>query len=105
MLRSARAHLHAMVRSLWDDAEHGRETPVEERALLRAAAVHAAETSARVVDLMYNTGGASSIYETCLLERCFRDVHAVTQQVMVAPQQWETAGRVLLGMDPGPMPF
>ena len=105
MLRSARAYLHAMVRSLWVDAERGRETPVEERALLRAAVVHAAETSARVVDLMYNAGGASSIYESCLLERCFRDVHTVTQQVMLAPQQWETAGRVLLGMDPGPMPF
>jgi hypothetical protein len=94
-----------MVGAVWDDAEHGRATSIEQRALLRGAVVHAAETSARVVDLMYNAGGATSIYEACLLERCFRDVHAVTQQVMLAPQQWETAGRVLLGMDPGPIPF
>jgi alkylation response protein AidB-like acyl-CoA dehydrogenase len=104
-LRAARTYLHAMVRTVWDDTDHGRDTSLEQRALLRAAVVHAAETSAKVVDLMYNTGGASSIYEACLLERCFRDVHAVTQQVMLAPQQWETAGRVLLGMEPGPIPF
>jgi alkylation response protein AidB-like acyl-CoA dehydrogenase len=105
MLRAARMYLHGMVRAVWEDAEAGRETSMEQRALLRAAVVHAAETSARVVDLMYNAGGASSIYEACLLERCFRDVHAVTQQVMLAPQQWETAGRVLLGMGPGPIPY
>ena len=100
MLRSARAFLHEMVNSLWSDAEQRRQTPDEDRALLRAAIVNAATTSAQVVDLMYNAGGGTSIHETSPLERCFRDVHAVTQQIMLAPERLEAAGRVLLGMDP-----
>jgi hypothetical protein len=35
------------------------------------------------------------------LERCFRDVHAATQHIAVATSNYELAGRVLLGLDPG----
>ena len=59
------------------------------------------ESAARVVDLMYTAGGATSVFATCVLERCPRDVRAVTQQITVAPQNWESVGWVLLGMDPG----
>jgi hypothetical protein len=34
------------------------------------------------------------------LERRFRDVHAATQHVALAPRTLEVAGRVLLGLDP-----
>ncbi len=101
MLRSARGFLHEMVDALWADAETRRQTPDEQRALLRAAIVNAATTSAQVVDLMYNAGGGTSIHEVSPLERCFRDIHAVTQQIMLAPERLEVAGRVLLGMEAG----
>ncbi len=101
MLRAARLHLHQLVDEVWVNAELRRETTLEQRALLRAAVVHAATTSAQVVDLMYNAGGATSIQESCALERCFRDVHAATQQIMLAPPNLEVAGRILLGLEPG----
>lgn len=99
LLRSARGFLHASVGEIWQGAVETRPATLEARALLRAAVVQAAESSATVVDLMYRAGGATSIFETCLLERCFRDVHTLTQQITVAPQNWEPVGRVLLGME------
>ncbi len=100
MLGSSRSYLHQVVGEMWANTEAGREISLHERAVLRGAVVHAAETSAKVVDLMYNAGGATSIFETCLLERCFRDVHAVTQQITMSPENLATVGRVYLGLEP-----
>ena len=69
------------------------------RARLRLAATHATVASARVVDLMYNAGGGTSIYRTSPLQRRFRDVHTATQHVMVAPPTFEVVGRLLLGLE------
>jgi hypothetical protein len=57
--------------------------------------------SVQAVDLMYNVGGASAIYTTSRLDRCLRDVHTAAAHVWVAPDNYELAGRLLLGLDPG----
>jgi alkylation response protein AidB-like acyl-CoA dehydrogenase len=72
------------------------------RARLRIAAWHAANEAAAAVDLMYNAGGATSIYAAHPLQRHFRDIHVVTQHGMLSTPLVTTAGRVLLGL-PGDM--
>jgi len=67
--------------------------------MLRLAATHATASAVRVVDAMYEAGGGTSIYETSPLQRRFRDVHVMTQHMMVAQPTWELAGRILLGVD------
>lgn len=75
------------------------DATVEQRALLRLAACHAASEAAAAVDLMYEAGGASSFHATSPLQRCFRDVHTATQHAMVNPTTAARVGRVLLGLE------
>jgi hypothetical protein len=50
---------------------------------------------------MYSAGGATSIYARSRLDRCLRDAHTAAAHVWVAPDTYELAGRLLLGLDPG----
>ena len=98
MVRGARALLLDGVDQAWQSAPKGDAIRVEERALVRLAATHATRSCAEAVDLMYEAGGGSSIYESCVLQRLFRDIHVATQHAMVAPPTLELVGRVLLGV-------
>ena len=97
---SARLFLFDTVERLWHDVLVGREATVEARARVRLASWHAVTSAVQAVDLVYLTGGASSLYATCPLERAFRDVHAITQHIGVHPRILETAGRVSFGLEP-----
>lgn len=99
-LRSARAWLYEITEEIWDKAVTGEEATMHDRAMLRAACAHAALESARAIDTAYTLGGGTALYETSVLQRCLRDAHAATQHIMLAPQNYETAGRVMLGLDP-----
>ncbi len=101
LLRSAGAFLYDTAEQAWTKTCAGEPLDEYDRALVRLAATTAVTQSAQAVDLMYNAGGATSIYETSALERCFRDVHALTQHVAVQQSSLETVGKVLLGMDLG----
>lgn len=82
--------------------ETALEPPVtnEVRALRRLAAVTAAQFSARSVDLVYGALGASAIYCSGPLERCWRDVNAARQHITLTSNRYEIVGRVLLGLEP-----
>jgi alkylation response protein AidB-like acyl-CoA dehydrogenase len=98
-LQSSRAWLRTVVDEAWESARTSGAIPVEQRARLRLAATEATTRAARAVDLMYEAGGGTSIYAMSPLQRCFRDVHVVTQHAMVAQSTYELTGRLLLGLD------
>ncbi len=97
---SARLFLFDTVERVWHDVLAGREATVEARAQGRLASWHAVTSACQAVDLVYLTGGATSLYATCSIERAFRDVHAITQHIGVQPRILETTGRVLFGLEP-----
>jgi len=97
LVRSARLFLFDTVSRLWDDVMAGRNATIEGRSQVRLANCHAVASAVQAVDLVYLTGGATSLYASCPLERAFRDIHAVTQHIAVHPRTLETAGRVLFG--------
>src|SRR5262245_37307999 len=100
LVRSARLFLADATRLLWDDVLAGHEAPVQKRAEVRLASWHAVTSAAQAVDLVYLTGGATSLYATCPIERAFRDVHAVTQHIGVHPRNLEAVGRLLFELEP-----
>ncbi len=64
------------------------------------AGAHATKTAASVVDDLQLLAGGTAIYETSPLERCFRDIHAVTQHMGTSHRNLEYAGGMLLGQPP-----
>jgi alkylation response protein AidB-like acyl-CoA dehydrogenase len=97
---SARAYLFEAVQEMWERVNAGDDVSMEQRAKTRIATCNAAVASAQAVDLMYNAGGGTSIYNRSILQRCLRDVHAATQHAGVNLDNMEDAGRVLFGLQP-----
>jgi alkylation response protein AidB-like acyl-CoA dehydrogenase len=98
LVRSARALLFEVAGSLWESMCAGDEITDEQQALTRLACANCAKSCAEAVDIVYTLGGATSIYETSKLERCFRDVHVVTQHIAVQQQLFERTGKYYLGL-------
>jgi alkylation response protein AidB-like acyl-CoA dehydrogenase len=97
--RSARAFLYEALAAAWQEATLGERVALALRRDLRLATTHAVRASAEAVDAMYALGGGSSVYRRSRLQRCFRDVHVVTQHMMVGPPTLELAGRLFLGLE------
>ena len=95
---SARAWLHEEIGKNWEAAARGEAIPLERRSALRLASTHAVDASVRAVDACYTLGGGTSVYRASALQRRFRDVHVITQHMMVAAPTYELAGRILLGL-------
>ena len=98
-LRAASAGVDAAIEAAWRTAESGGELSVTERAGLRIAATHAAQSSVGVVDAAHRLGGAAALYRGSPLERRLRDIHTASQHMVVAPATLELSGRVLLGLE------
>ena len=101
IVRSARAWMYELTEEIWDKAVRDAEITLRDRAMLRMCCAHAAIEAARAVDIAFTLGGGTSIYEGSVLQRCLRDAHTATQHVMHAPPNYEVAGKVMLGLDPG----
>ncbi len=101
LVGSGRAYVRDATRDMWETvSRHERPSP-EQRAVYRLAIAQAMANAVQAVDLMFSLGGASAIYATSRLDRCLRDVHTAAAHVWVAPDTYELAGRLLLGLDPG----
>ena len=98
LVRSGRAFLLDAIGTAWDEARRDGAIGTQARLGARLAATNATLGAAKAVDLMYTAGGGTAVYATSSLQRCFRDVHVVTQHLMVAPATYELTGRVLLGL-------
>lgn len=97
-LRAGRALLRQTCDEVWDAAQRGALS-LDDRAALRLAATRATRAAVHSVDAMYQAGGGTSLYRKSPLQRHLRDIHTVTQHIMVSPATMKTVGRVLLGVE------
>lgn len=101
LVRAGRAYYYDCYDDMWRRAERGETFNDRALADARLAAVTAGRLAIQAVDLIYDAAGLSAIQTSCPIERCWRDVHATTQHILMAPGRYETVGRILLGLPPG----
>jgi len=100
-LQSARVYLLHIIDTLWSGVRApGGSLTLEHRMALRLASTHAIHRAREAVDFAYHSAGTSAIFETHPLERRFRDIHTVTQQLQGRMAHFETVGAWMLGGEP-----
>ena len=99
-VRAARAFLLQAVADIWHTvAQPGGRLTIDQRITIRMASTHAIHKAREAVDFAYNAAGANAIFGGHPLERRFRDIHTVTQQLQGRLAHFETVGAWMLGTD------
>jgi len=96
-VRSARAWLHEAIEALFETAKEGRPADLAARANAQLATSNATRAARAATETMYLAGGGSSVYRKNGLQRCMRDMHALSQHVATGPGSWENVGAMLAG--------
>jgi alkylation response protein AidB-like acyl-CoA dehydrogenase len=98
-LRAARGFVLQSMAGTWQHLTAGASITVEQRVTVRMAATHAIQKAREAVDFAYQAAGATAIFENHPLERRFRDMHTVTQQLQGRMSHFETVGAWMLGAE------
>jgi alkylation response protein AidB-like acyl-CoA dehydrogenase len=101
LVRSARSWLHASLGRQWDLALANQPVPLDDRIDLSLAASNASRSSRQAVEQMYLACGGTANYRRSPLQRCLRDIHAVSQHLITNPTSWQLNGAMLAGLPPG----
>ena len=98
---AARAFLLQSTQQIWSEvAQLSGTLTLDHRMTIRLASTHAIHTARDAVDFAYNAAGTTAIFESHPLERRFRDIHTVTQQLQGRLSHFETVGAYMLGGEP-----
>ena len=97
---SARAFLLEQAREVCESIRLHGQADRGRRARLRLAATHAMRQSGAAVERTYNLAGTDGIFADHPLQRCFQDIHALTQQHQGRPLHYMIVGQQLLGLAP-----
>lgn len=97
-LRAARTYLLDAVETAWRASSETGPMSAEHRRDIRLATTFATDEAAAIATRMHRTAGGSAVYDTSPIQRCLRDVHVVTQHMMVSESTYELAGRLFLGL-------
>jgi alkylation response protein AidB-like acyl-CoA dehydrogenase len=98
-VRSARAYLLQSLATIWNEISAGANLSLEHRVTIRGASTNAIHKAREAVDFAYNAAGATAIFESHPLERRFRDIHTVTQQLQGRLSHLETVGAWMMGAE------
>jgi alkylation response protein AidB-like acyl-CoA dehydrogenase len=98
-LRAARGFVLQSMADVWKSLSAGSLITVEQRVIIRMAATHAIHKAREAVDFAYHAAGATAIFDNHPLERRFRDIHTVTQQLQGRMSHFETVGAWMMGAE------
>jgi alkylation response protein AidB-like acyl-CoA dehydrogenase len=98
-LQAARGFVLQSMAEIWKHLCAGASITVEQRITVRMAATNAIHKAREAVDFAYHAAGATSIFDNHPLERRFRDIHTVTQQLQGRASHFETVGAWMMGAE------
>jgi indole-3-acetate monooxygenase len=101
LVGSGRAWVGGLMEELWAVAGNFEPVTPELHARARLAASYAVDSAIRAVEGLASAAGTTASQLDGPWPRFLADVRSVGQHFMVGPQQMHTAGRVLLGQEPG----
>jgi alkylation response protein AidB-like acyl-CoA dehydrogenase len=96
--------LHA-VRQVWENVQRGQRPNLADHRSLWVAATYAAQAALDATEMLYATAGSTSVYASCPLDRCLRDVRTAVQHVVLQETNFEHFGRGLLAPEGEPGPW
>jgi len=99
VLRSGRALLFDVVEDMWDTVLAARPITERQRADLRLAMTHAAQSAGTATHMVCAAAGTTSIFTKSPLERYARDAEVVTRHNQLQFVNYEAVGRTVLGLE------
>ncbi|MBN1238742.1 MAG: hypothetical protein JXB36_09575 [Gammaproteobacteria bacterium] len=96
-VRASRAMTYDIAARAWDEVERGDPLSQTLRSDVRLAALDTSHRCARAVDLLYERAGMTPLFTASPFGRAWRDVHAVTQNIVVSAGHYVEVGKALLG--------
>ncbi|MDA0656590.1 MAG: hypothetical protein O2912_09310 [Proteobacteria bacterium] len=105
-LGSARSFVLDEAAAVWEDVIQKGELTLDSRMRIRLCTTYAIHEAKEVVDTIYDATGATSIFNSSVFQRRFRDIHTLTQQGQGRKSNFDMVGQHLLGLDPDlPTPY
>ena len=101
-LRSARAFLYEATDQAYERLAAGEELGLQTRTLLRLSATNAAKVGADVTRAAYTMCGTAGIFTDHPLAQALQDALVVPQHAFLSEGTWQSAGRMLLGLEAAP---
>jgi alkylation response protein AidB-like acyl-CoA dehydrogenase len=98
ILRSGRALLFDVVEDMWETVLAAQPIAERQRAELRLAMTHAAQSAAKATHMVCAAAGTTSIFASSPLERYARDAEVVTRHNQLQAVNYEAVGRTVLGL-------
>ena len=99
ILRSGRALLFDVVEDMWQTVLAARPVSERQRADLRLAMTHAAQSAGAATHMVCAAAGTTSIFTKSPLERYARDAEVVTRHNQLQFVNYEAVGRTILGLE------
>lgn len=101
-LRSARAFFYDAIEDAFATLVAGDPLPIEKVNLLRLSSTHAAKVGVDVAQTAYRLAGTTAIFQDHQIARHFNDALVVAQHAFLSTGTWQSAGRIMLGLDSPP---
>jgi alkylation response protein AidB-like acyl-CoA dehydrogenase len=102
LVAGARTYIYDRLDDIWKTLVAGNRLTIQQRARYRLAVLQEHANCLTAVELLYKAYGGAAVYASSPLDRALRDLHTINQHTMNSPKIYETAGRVLMGLDPRP---